>query len=143
MNTYQVYWDHLDPDQRPRTFKASTRGKAKYQAYKYYSCDGDSFDFKDFLKDLVCKCVGRTKPSDYFSCLERFERVKKNRNIPFAFQGMRIETGGRKGFITGGNDSGNIDVLFDGWEHVSNCHPWWDIKYFGHKNKVIAEYGKD
>lgn len=143
MNTYQVYWDHLDPDQLSKTFQAATPGKAKYKAYKYYSCDGEFFDFGDFLKDLVCRCIGKSKQSDFFSCEDQFERVKKNRSIPFAFQGMRVEVDGKPGFITGGNMSGNIDVLFDGWEHVSNCHPHWDIKYFDRKKNVVAEYGRD
>lgn len=145
MNTYQIYIVDEFGDAIERfthTFKALTPSKAKYQAYQYWENFGYDFTFKEFLQGLKCKCIGRTKPSDYFSCPDQFNRVKKDRGIGFAFQGMKVEVDGKKGFITGGNSSGNIDVLFDGWEYVSNCHPWWDIKYFDPNGNLVKLYGR-
>ncbi len=145
MNTYfiTVENEYGEPMQEwEQTIKALTPGKAKYQAYCYWIECGWEFSFKDFLKGLSCKCLWNTKPSDYFSDYDQFQRTISYRNIPFVFQGMRVEQDGRKGFITGGNSSVNLDVLFDEWENVSNCHPHWNIKYFDKDNNIVAEWDK-
>jgi len=141
MNTYEIFL--LDKfgdiiDGYTKTFKAETPGKAKYQAYMYW-LDFYQITFKDFILRIKCKHIGKSKPSDYFTCPKQFERVKKNRNIDFCYQGMRIVQGGKEGFVCGGNYSGNIDVLFDGWNCVSNCHPHWNIKYYD-KGNLVKKY---
>lgn len=73
------------------------------------------------------------------------KRVRESRGMPFLKRGMRVEHthSGRKGVITAGNWSGNINVRFDGDKISQNCHPKWMMKYFDTEGKVIKEYGKD
>ena len=41
--------------------------------------------------------------------------------------GQRITVDGKRGVIVGANSSSNLDVLFDGEKHASNCHPTWKV----------------
>lgn len=68
--------------------------------------------------------------------------VKNTRGLSFVKVGMKVQStyDGRFGVIKGGNNSGNIDILFDGDKHKSNCHPTWKMKYFDADDNVIAEY---
>jgi len=70
--------------------------------------------------------------------------VKKQRGLPFVKVGMRVELltkdGSKAGKITGGNESGNIDVRFDGDPYSVNCHPKYNMKYFDDNGGLIAEF---
>ena len=66
--------------------------------------------------------------------------VKESRNMPFLKRGMVIEVDGRKGIVTAGNHSGNVNVRFDGEKHAVNCHPQWETVYFDKDGNVLADY---
>ena len=70
--------------------------------------------------------------------------VRKSRGLGFIRKGMKVQStyNLRFGIVKGGNDSGNIDVLFDGIKKVQNYHPKWCMRYFDKKDNVIAEYGE-
>lgn len=70
--------------------------------------------------------------------------VKEQRGMPFIKRGMRVELVAsstvKAGRITGGNESGNINVRFDGESRSQNCHPKWNTRYFDNSGGVIAEF---
>ena len=68
--------------------------------------------------------------------------VKNTRGLSFVKVGMKVQFtyDGRFGVIKGGNNSGNLNVLFDGDKKPSNCHPTYKMKYFDENDNVIAEY---
>ena len=68
--------------------------------------------------------------------------VKNQRGLPFVKRGMRVENtyNGKKGKITGGNSSGNIQVKFDGNKYSQNCHPTYMMKYFDEEGNLIKEF---
>ena len=68
--------------------------------------------------------------------------VRKQRGLPFLKRGIRVfHTHNQKwGTITGGNNSGNINVRFDGESNACNCHPTWKMKYYDSEGKVIEEF---
>lgn len=70
--------------------------------------------------------------------------VKNVRGLPFITVGMRVQStdSGKFGKITSGNNSGNINVRFDGEKKSKNCHPTWAIKYFDKNNNLIIEFNK-
>jgi len=74
----------------------------------------------------------------------KLDYVKKQRGLPFVKIGMRVElvTANitKQGKITGGNESGNINVKFDGARHSENCHPKWNMRYFDKDGKLLAEF---
>ncbi len=67
-----------------------------------------------------------------------FRRCMEYRGIPFARIGMRVLVDGKPGAIVGHNDSANLDVLFDGDRHASNCHPGWMVVYLDDGGNPIA-----
>ncbi len=74
----------------------------------------------------------------------KMEAFRKNRNMPFAKRGMRVEHtyNGKKGRISGANCSANLNIIFDGQKHSENCHPHWMMKYFDGQGQLIKEYGE-
>jgi hypothetical protein len=116
-----------------------TASAAKYACYREFS-DAWDMTFLEFLKIIKVHKVGTFKPSDLFGDSESFERVCKNRNIGFAYMGMRIEVSGKMGTIVGSNSSCNLNVCFDGTWWSEKCHPWWKTRYFDREGNVIAEY---
>lgn len=74
--------------------------------------------------------------------MRSLDYVKENRGLPFVKRGMRVEYtyNGKKGVITGGNSSGNINVRFDGQKHSENCHPRWKMIYFDKNGDLIKEF---
>jgi hypothetical protein len=48
----------------------------------------------------------------------------------------------RYGRISGANDSGNLNITFDGDNYSQNCHPWWMLQYFDSDGNLIKEYGR-
>lgn len=70
--------------------------------------------------------------------------VRKHRGMPFLKCGMKVYSrhNGLFGKVTGGNQSANINVKFEGRNYTVNCHPHWQMIYYDKNNNVIAEYGK-
>jgi hypothetical protein len=66
--------------------------------------------------------------------------VKKDRGLDFIEKGMKVECYGRMGIVISGNNSGNINVKFDGEKYLSNCHPMSCIKYFDKDGKIIKSF---
>lgn len=143
MNTYLIRLKGYD-DCPPITQFGDTPAKAKYNAFLEYS---DIYEgFKDFIKSVESiRLFHKFQVSDLFGDTERFERMKKSRNIPFAFMGMNVilkskNRGNIKGVIVGANSGLNIDVCFDGTTHKENCHPHYEMIYLDNDGNVIAEY---
>lgn len=135
MNTYGIdFYDHIE------YVVAETAGKAKYKFFKQHEID-DSMEFGDFVKQVRCFLIHKFSVKDLFTQnIEMFERMKEQREIEFAYIGMTVEVDGRKGTIVGSNSSSNLDVCFDGESYVSNCHPYYMIKYFDNNSNLIKEY---
>jgi hypothetical protein len=72
--------------------------------------------------------------------------MKRCRGIEFARIGMQVEVDGDMGTIVGMNSSANLDVVFVNQlkygKGKHNCHPTWEICYFGADGKIIADYRK-
>lgn len=135
MNTYAItFRNHTENE------IAETAGKAKYQFFKSHEID-DSMEFGDFVCCVSCKLVRKFRVSDLFtSDLESFDKMKKWRNIEFAYIGMKIEVNGKPGTIVGSNSGLNLNICLDGQYHVSNCHPHWRVKYLDNNENLIREY---
>lgn len=135
MNTYEIEFR----DGHKSTAIGETAGKAKYD---YYLDIADLVDgFRDFLKRVLsCKKLRRFSPRDLFGDKGQFDRMTGMRGIEFAYRGMKVEVCGKPGVIVGSNSSLNLDVVFDGQYHKSNCHPWYETRYFDRKGNVVADY---
>ncbi len=76
--------------------------------------------------------------------MAKLEYIRTKRGLPFVKRGMRVELNysgkTKKGVIIGANESGNLNVRFDGFKNTQNCHPFWAIKYFDEEGNVIKEY---
>lgn len=121
-------------------YVAETPAKAKSQHYHYLQDGLWEDDYFTVIKDMRCRKIGCASIVHFFGDRERFDRIKKSRGIEFAFQGMKIEVAGKKGVIVGGNDSMNLDVVFDGHWRTNNCHPWYETVYFDNAGNVLADY---
>lgn len=121
---------------------AETHGKAKYQYYQYLQDGLWEAPFGEIVKHLRCKKIGAADVTYLFEDKEQFERICKGRGISFAYQGMKIEVAGKIGVIVGGNHSCNLNVVFEGEWIPSNCHPWWETRYFDREGNVVADYRK-
>jgi len=86
MNTYVITLSGYD---RTATAYGDTPGKAKYN---FFLEAGDLFEsfakFLQFVKSI--KLIHKFRPCDLFGDDEWFERMKKYRDIPFAFMGMKV-----------------------------------------------------
>lgn len=135
VNTYEIEFR----DGHKSTVIGETAGKAKYD---YYLDIADLVDgFKDFLRHVLsCKKLRKFSVKDLFGDRGQFDHMKQSRGIEFAYQGMKVEVDGKPGTIVGGNHSMNLDVVFDGQYHKSNCHPWYETVYFDSKGNVVADY---
>lgn len=78
--------------------------------------------------------------------MAKLDYIRKQRGLPFVKQGMKVELNylgkTKDGIITGANESGNLNVRFDGDKHSSNCHPRWAIKYIDQKGNTLAEFSE-
>lgn len=72
--------------------------------------------------------------------MSNLDYVKNVRGLKFVEKGMQVRVGDKFGVIIGGNDTGNIDVKFNGNTWSDNCHPTYDIIYFDKDGKVLADY---
>ncbi|GGF72193.1 hypothetical protein GCM10010912_16630 [Paenibacillus albidus] len=142
MNTYEVWCQKSQWDEPwcKQTIQGETPGKAKYAYWEYLQDGLWEEPFSEVFRFLHCRKIGGFKVSDLFSNRVDFERVCERRGIPFAYQGMEIEVNGQSGVIVGANNSGNLDVCFDGKWYPENCHPWWRTKYFDSAGKLIQEF---
>lgn len=143
INTYEVWAQKNEWDEpwRVQQISAQTAGKAKYSYWEGLQDGIWEEPFGDVVKHLRCRKVRAFKVSDIYGSKERFQQVCKQRNLPFAYQGMRIDVDGQTGTIVGGNNSGNLDVFFDGKWWGENVHPWWRTKFFDKDGNLIKEYG--
>ena len=68
--------------------------------------------------------------------------IRKSRYMPFIKRGMRVlhTHTNRYGRITGGNESCNLQVKFDGDKYSQNCHPKFKMIYFDKKGNIIKSY---
>lgn len=124
-----------------RNVLATTRSKARYDYYRDVQDLYSDLTFKDFLKVVKCKKVGVADPKHLFTDKEDFERMCKDRNIPFAYQGMKVEVDGKEGYLVG-NYGMNLLVWFPSYTTASNCHPWWETRYFDDHGNIIRDYTK-
>jgi hypothetical protein len=135
--------DYID-EWIPKRYIAETSGKAKYQHARYLHNElnyGD--DIWDMLKDMKVKKVGCASISYFFNDNDTWERVKKWRNLDFAYLGMEVDVCGKKGIIVGGNSGLNLQVVFDfdkGKPWIDNCHPWYETTYFDRDENIVADY---
>lgn len=68
---------------------------------------------------------------------ELLDNTCKQRGLPSLAVGNPCEVDGRTGIIVGGNYSANLDVVFDGDNFASNCHPHWQMKIYNHSGDEI------
>jgi hypothetical protein len=122
-----------DPDHPWSSQVATSPSGAKY---KYWQ----SMDFYDSFSECFMMFEVRLEGGPLWPTSEAFRENAQYRGIPFAYCGMRVEVAGKPGIIVGHNSSANLDVLFDGWDRPSNCHPWWRVKYFDRAGELIVEY---
>jgi len=111
---------------------ATSPGDAKSQFLRY-------LDGGWHYTMILCHVLGRPHTS------EEFKRNAKYRGIDFAYCGMVIDVNGKKGVITGHNDSANLNVLFTEGKYKGqtlNCHPNWETTYFNSKGEIIKTFKK-
>ena len=114
-------------------YVATSPSQAKYRHWQ-------AMDFYDSFSECFACFEVRLVGGPLWPTTDAFRENARYRGIPFAYCGMRVEVAGKPGVIVGHNSSANLDVLFDGWDHPSNCHPWWKVKYFDRAGGVIVEY---
>lgn len=118
---------------------ATTLGKAKYDYFRDVKEFYSDMTFKEFLKVVRCRKVGLAEPKHLFTDKENFERMCASRNIAFAYQGMKVEVSGREGYLVG-NYGMNLLVWFPEYSTGSNCHPWWETRYFNQEGQIVKDY---
>ena len=85
--------------------------------------------------------MGSNDPSLFFGDPVEFERMKDHRDLPFVYQGQKVEVDGKPGIITGTTGGFNLAVKFENsFKTDSNCHPYWKVKYFGPDGSVVSEF---
>ena len=70
---------------------------------------------------------------------ESLTRVCEYRGLPPLEIGTECKVNKRKGIIVGGNSSSNLNVLFDGSNNVSNCHPYYKMEIFNKSGGTAYE----
>lgn len=140
MTTYECRIDKYFEDGRAliSNHPAQNPSKARYAFWLDKSECLNSYS-KCFLHIKV-RSLGKIKPEHFYNLNYDFERMAEHRGIQFAYRGMRIDVEGKFGYIVGGNCSMNLDILFDGDAHMSNCHPHWKTTYYDKQGNVIKSY---
>lgn len=92
------------------------------------------------LRVIKVRSLGAIHASQFFGNKEDFMKMCEQREIPFAYQGMSVDVAGKIGVIVGSNSSMNLDVLFEGYSDVSNCHPTWETTYYDDKMNVVKDF---
>lgn len=107
---------------------ARSAGAAKYQ---HWIDVREAWEDIPFTAMRVRRVREYVEPRGFRECVER-------RGVPFVRIGMRVRfDDGREGTIVGHNDSANLNVLMDGEDAVSNCHPHWQITYLDERGESI------
>lgn len=70
---------------------------------------------------------------------KKIDEVVLYRGLPQIKKGMKCEVDGKSGIVVGGNSSCNLNVKFDGWKGVSNCHPYWRMRIFNDDGSLYYE----
>lgn len=137
MKTYKIILKGYGADGHFTLICAKTAGKAKYEHYRQLADLFDGFDhYLRFVKS--CQCLGKTNKEDYYKKSDSFDETKVYRGVPLVDYGTEVELDGKRGFIIGDNNSCNFDVQFaDG---IYNCHPNYELIYFGNDGKVIYDF---
>lgn len=103
--------------------------------------------YSDVFRCLKSRKIGPASPRSFFPKNEyqisTWEAVRTRRGIHFAFLGQRIDVDGKMGTIVGGNDSLNLNVVFDGQGHVENCHPTWETTYYKNDGHTVEKCYKE
>ncbi len=108
----------------------TSRGRAKAE----FLAELDMPEYE--YTDIRCRCLGRPRTS------QAFKDNAEYRGIPFAYVGMMVMVGDKRGWIVGHNSSANLDVLFDDGLTL-NCHPNWMITYYDRQENPIAMFTED
>ena len=74
-----------------------------------------------------------------FNTQKKIDSVVEYRGLPKIKKGMRCEVNGKQGKVTGGNNSCNLNVLFDGDKSSSNCHPYYKMTIFDKDGTIIHQ----
>jgi hypothetical protein len=119
---------------------AENPSKARYAFWKQKSECLNSYS--ECFRYIKVRSLGRIKPEHFYNDNYDFERMSAHRGIEFAHRGMRIDVDGKKGYITGGNSSMNLDVLFDAHACPQNCHPNYETTYYDNSGNVIKCFKK-
>lgn len=143
MKTIKTYECRIDDFFEPgvplvENHAATTPAKARYEFW--HSNRDFIVDYKDCFKFIKSKSLGPLRPEQFFGEIDTFNKMCKNRNIEFAYQGMIVDVAGKKGWIVGSNSHMNLDVLFEGSTHISNCHPTWETTYYDKQMNVIKDF---
>lgn len=96
--------------------------------------------FNQCFAAIKVRLIGTVRPEQFFGPAEDFKRMCELRGIPFAYQGMVVDVAGKRGWLVGSNYSQNMNVLFEGEDHVLNCHPRWETTFYDDKMNVIADF---
>lgn len=123
-----------------RSYIAETPSKAKSYHYQYLQDGLWEDDFFTVVKSMKCRKIGKASINCLFGDYQKFQDIIKARGIEFAHQGMKIQVCGKMGTIVGGNNSMNLDVVFDGEWWKDNCHPWYETVYFDNAGNILADY---
>ena len=115
-----------------------SHGAARYAFWNKHSECLSSF--KECIYAIKTKSIGAVRPSQFYGQEDDFKRMCKLRNIEFAYQGMVVDVAGKKGWLVGSNASLNMDVLFEGTDHISNCHPYWETTFYDDHMNVVKDF---
>ena len=117
---------------------ALTRSKARYAFWK--KLQDCLKPYKECYNAIKVRTIGKVRPEHLYGSIGQFDRIIKQRGIEFTYLGMKIDVAGEKGIIVGGNDSANLDVLFEGKTYPENCHPTWETTYYGKDDSIIKDF---
>jgi len=140
LKSFLVWIEYPDCERYTETISARTAAAARY---RYYILMDSDTSYKDYFRHIKSKCIGNFRIEHVFGDIERFNKTRDYRNIPFAYQGMIIDVNGKKGWIVGSNGSMNLDVVFEGESLPQNCHPHWETTYYDNDMKVVKCYKKE
>jgi hypothetical protein len=123
-----------------------TRKERNDWVSKIHKCPGhdDKQEWCSYCGNLIRKEVQPIKEGFhvtdlYTRDLHGFARMKVMRDVEFVSLGTRVKVAKKFGTVVGFMGL-NLLVCFDGNDFASNCHPHYNIKYYGDDNTVIREF---
>lgn len=119
---------------------ASTPSQARYAFWQAHA--EVLVPFNKCLTAIKTKSLGAVRPSQFYGPEEDFARMCEQRDIQFAYQGMVVDVAGKKGWLVGSNSSLNMDVLFEGYDHTSNCHPHHETTFYDNNMNIVRDFKK-